>query len=444
MNRRSLCSLQPDCAQQQSAPGSWHTGRCGSQAVYDRSKSFVYKRKVLDIDAQPAADEAAASSKSRTFSAPARVNLVGEHSDCTGGFVLPMAIPLQTAATVTPAANGRCSFTSDMFDAVRSVAPEDLSAKTGEWSDYPVGVLREMQKLGIDPAPFALHLSGNVPLGSGLSSSASVEVATALALLAYSNTFLPVEQIATLCQRAENLYIGSPCGIMDQFVSAAAMAGHALLLNTRDLSYELVPINTGGLQHTVVVIANSGVKHSIAAGDYGLRRRELEAGQSVIRQHFPELRDLGDAAPQHLERCKEHMAAESFRRCPHVISENARVREAREAMFAGDPVGLGSAMTAAHASERDDFECSVEEIDFLVERAITLEGCYGARLTGGGFGGCTVNLVAAAQAETFSRALRVSYHERFGVDAETYTCDAVDGAFARAASSFQRQTTEAA
>jgi galactokinase len=322
------------------------------------------------------------------------------------------------------------------------MTPEDRSPAVDDWSDYPVGVLRELQQRGIDIPPFSMDLNGDVPLGAGLSSSASVEVATAIALLAHANATLPPEQIATLCQRAENNYVGSPCGIMDQFVVTAAIAEHALLLNTRDLTFELLPMNKGELAQCRIVIANSGVKHSIAGGDYGLRRREVEAGQSILRQRFPELRDLGDATVHQLAACEQAMSAESFRRCRHIITENHRVREAREAMLAGDPIRLGKVMTAAHASERDDFECSIDEIDFLVEKAIALRGCYGARLTGGGFGGCTVNLVDAANVDEFIRDLRAAYRDRYALELQTYVCEAVDGAIARNSAALHGQSQE--
>lgn len=373
-----------------------------------------------------------ASGGESAFEAPGRVNLIGEHTDYTGGLVLPMAIPFTTVARIVTAPDGKYHFSSEMFPNTRSMSPMDRSAKDGSWSDYPVGVLRQLQALRIEPPPFSLHISGNVPLGAGLSSSASVEVATAMALLHHSGASLPTEEIATLCRRAENEYVGSPCGIMDQFVVTAAVAGHALLLNTGDLKYELLPMNTGGLAECKVVVANSGVKHSIAGGDYGLRRREVETGQAVLVKRFREVTDLGDATLDQLAACEADMPPASYRRCRHIISENGRVRDARAAMLDGDPVRLGKVITAAHASERDDFECSVEEIDFLVDTAIALNGCYGARLTGGGFGGCTVNLVKASAVDDFEAALQEEYRKRFGIELETYTCEAVDGAVARA------------
>ena len=220
------------------------------------------------------------SGPGREFSAPARVNLIGEHTDYTGGFVLPMAIPFATFVTISPGAKGY-RFLSEAFTTVRAMEPDDRSPASSDWSDYPVGVLRQLQAHGITPPSFDLHVRGNIPLGSGLSSSASIEVATAVALLDFSGQSLPASEIAVLCRRGENEYVHSPCGIMDQFVITAAVADHALLLNTGDLTFELLPLNRGGLRDCCIVVANSMVRHSIAGGDYGLRRREVEAGQSM-------------------------------------------------------------------------------------------------------------------------------------------------------------------
>jgi galactokinase len=184
------------------------------------------------------------------------------------------------------------------------MAAADRSGVIQDWTDYPVGVVRELQELGIELPPFTLKIGGKVPPASGLSSSVSIEVAIAVALLAISGKSLPAEEIAVLCQRAEKKYLGSPCGIMDQFVITAARAEHALLLNTRDLTYEHLPSNRGRLTHCCIVVANSMVNHSIAGGDYGLRRRELESGQSVLRDAFPALRKTGDATLSQLAGCE--------------------------------------------------------------------------------------------------------------------------------------------
>ena len=373
--------------------------------------------------------------------APARVNLLGEHTDYTGGLVLPMAIPFETHATISPRADNLYSFTSDLFPDTLTLDRDDRSPSRGNWSDYPVGVLRQLQQLGIEPPAFNLHLSGNVPFGSGLSSSASVEVASAMAMLAFSGVSLPLEEIAVLSRRAENEYVHSPCGIMDQFAITAGKAGHALLLNTRELTYEHLPMNKGALAHTQIVVCNSMVKHSVATGEYGMRRRESEEGQAILVQKFG-VRDLGEATLDQLEAAKSEMSEHAFRRCRHIISDNARVREAKLAMFAGDPTAFGKLMLAGHASERDDFECSCEEVDFLVDTATHLTGCFGARLTGGGFGGCTVNLVDRTHSEAFAAALKSAYQKEFNIAAEIYICDAVDGAWIRNESLLNARATQ--
>jgi len=360
--------------------------------------------------------------------APARVNLLGEHTDYTGGLVLPMAIQFTTGATIAPRTDECYGFASELFKQTLVLGPEDRPEKRGSWSDYPVGVLRQLQMRGIEVPGFDLHLTGNVPFGSGLSSSASVEVASAMAMLALAGVAMPLEEIALMCQRAENDYVGAPSGIMDQFVIVAGKAGHALLLDTRALTYEHLPMNHGELAETQVVVCNSMVKHSIAAGEYGVRRRQSEEGQAVVVRRFG-VRDLGETTLEQLEAVRGEMSDAAFRRCRHIVTDNGRVRAAKLAMYAGDPEALGTLMLAGHVSERDDFECSCEEIDFLVETAKGLPGCLGARLTGGGFGGCTVNLVERGQSAGFAEVLRAAYKKQFGITAETYVCDAVDGAW---------------
>ena len=367
-----------------------------------------------------------------TAIAPARVNLIGEHTDYTGGLVLPMAIPFYTEARIAPSHDGTFRFRSERFPGEHTEHPGDRRGPSRDWSDYPVGVLRELEAKGLDPAPFTLNLRGDVPLGSGLSSSASVEVATAFALLAHMNKSLPPEEIALLCQRAENKFVGAPSGIMDQTVIVLAEKGNALLLDTRTLRHEAVPMNRGAMVNTAIVVCNSMVKHSIGGGEYGKRRQQVEEGQAAIIKAHPELKDLGDASETDLNDVRILISPEAYKRCRHIITENARVRLMREALEAGDADKAGELMLIAHASERDDFACSVEEVDFLVDTASELRGCYGARLTGGGFGGCTVNLVHKASVENFTQQLRAAYLSRYRIDAEVFVCEPVDGALRRA------------
>jgi galactokinase len=246
-------------------------------------------------------------------------------------------------------------------------------------------------------------------------------------MLAHTGVTLSAKEIALLCQRAENDYVHSPCGIMDQFVVTAGHAGHAMLLDTRALTYDLLPLFPG----THIIVCNSMVKHSIATGEYGIRRREVEEGQAAIRAEFPHIEMLRDATIADLEACRDKMSPESFKRCRHIISDNGRALAARDVMTSGDAVHFGQLMLSAHASQRDDFACSCDEIDFLVDTAATLEGCFGARMTGGGFGGCTVNLVKDENAEAFATELKARYLERFHIAAETFVAEPVDGALLR-------------
>jgi galactokinase len=366
----------------------------------------------------------------RVFAAPARVNLIGEHTDYTGGFVMPMAIGFRTLAAVSPREDGQAVFYSANYEEEVAFAIASLRREPrGHWSDYPTGVLWSLQQQGIAVGGFSMSLAGDVPLGAGLSSSASVEVATATALLGQAAVSLPLEKIATLCRRAENEYVGAKSGIMDQFVVTGGVANRAMLIDCRSLTYELLPLP----QQVRVVICNSMVKHQVATGEYGDRRDEVEAGQAVLRQHRPGIELLRDATLEDLEVCKDKMTAASFARCRHIVTENDRVMKARTALLQGDVMKFGELMVQAHASMRDDFAASCAEVDALVEIATGQPECFGARITGGGFGGCTVNVVSANGAESFVKAVRREYAERTGIEAECFVCEASDGAMALAA-----------
>jgi galactokinase len=347
-----------------------------------------------------------------------------------------MAIPFTTRVSLCATQLKQHVFRSQQFAGERRVPFDQHQPSTGGWSDYPVGVLYELEKLGVKPEAFELEVDSGVPSGAGLSSSASVEVASCIAMLRHTKTKLTLQETALLCQRAENNYVGAPSGIMDQFAVLAAKKGHALLLRTRDLMYELLPMDAGYLANTCVVVCNSQVKHSVAAGQYGRRREEMEKGQTVIRTCFSGVIDLGMATLGQLEMVRSQMSYASYKRCRHVISENARVLSAKEALLLGDVTKFGSLMSEGHASQRDDLETSCEEIDILVNAAVELPGCFGSRMTGGGFGGCTVNLVETSKAESFQSQLRSTYKKATGLDAETYVFEAVDGAYRAYAQDF--------
>ncbi len=364
------------------------------------------------------------------FAAPGRVNLIGEHTDYTGGFVMPMAIEFQTQAVISPRDDGRAVFYSGNFKEEVSVLLDSTEPKARQhWSNYPAGVLWSLRGVGIPVNGFSLSLSGDVPLGAGLSSSASVEVASAMAIMWLAGVTLPLEKVATLCQRAENEYVGAKSGIMDQFIAAGGVADRAMLLDCRSLEYDMLPLPSD----VRVVICNSMVKHQIAAGEYGHRRDEVEAGQAVLRRERRGIDLLRDATVEDLEACSELMSPASFMRCRHIITENGRVVAAKQALLAGDMRRFGKILVVAHASMRDDFAASCAEVDALVEIAVGQGGCYGARITGGGFGGCTVNIVEAERVAEFVEAVRREYELVTGIKAECFVSRPSDGALALAA-----------
>ncbi len=275
------------------------------------------------------------------------------------------------------------------------------------------------QEPGIRLVGADLTISGNVPQGAGLSSSASVEVATATALLALAGQTLPKATIALACQRAENEYVHGSCGIMDQFISACGVRGNALAIDTRALTSELAPIP----DTLRLVVCNSMVTHKVAGeSPYKKRREEVEEAATVFG------RQLRDVTLAELNEAREKMSKEAFLRARHVISDSQRVVDGVAALRAGDERGFGQLMLEAHASFRDDFAASCAECDLLVELAMELEGCLGSRLTGGGFGGCTVSLVRAAEADRFATTLQRRYRERQGVEAQVFVCEIADGA----------------
>jgi galactokinase len=251
-------------------------------------------------------------------------------------------------------------------------------------------------------------------------------VATAMALLDHARAELSLEKIATVCRRAENEYVGAQTGIMDQFVVAGGVEHRAMMLDCRSLGFELLPLP----DEIRVVICNSMVKHEHSEGEYGDRRGEVEAGQAVLQKERKGIELLRDATLEDLEACRDKMPATSFARCKHIITENARVLKAREALLQSNMEQFGRLMVEAHASMRDDFAASCEEVDALVEIAMRQAGCFGARITGGGFGGCTVNVVRVENAEMFVAAVREEYQKAIGIAAQCFVCAPSDGALA--------------
>jgi galactokinase len=358
------------------------------------------------------------------FVAPGRVNLIGEHTDYAEGFVMPAAINFATLAAISPRSDGKIVIYSENFGEEKSFDASATPTAHKDWSDYPMGVVAILSGEGHKFPGFSLTLWGDVPLGSGLSSSAALEVVTALAVLSLINVTYPGPVLARLCQRVENEFVGANCGIMDQFISANGKKDHALLLDCRDLSFQLAPIPA----NVAIVIANTMVKHSIAGGDYPTRRRESEAACAIIASHRPSVPFLRDATLEDLERWGHEMEPKSLMRARHVISENLRTVAASKALLRGDMKELGRLMAEAHISYSGDFEGSCVEADTMVDLAHDLPGLIGARLTGGGFGGCTVNLVEQEHAESFAKTLGERYAAKTGITPEIHICHASEGA----------------
>jgi galactokinase len=359
------------------------------------------------------------------FVAPGRVNLIGEHTDYAEGFVMPAAINFATLAAISPRSDGKIAFYSKNFGEEKVFPPAALPvAAAKHWSDYPLGVVSILAGQGNTIPGFNLSLWGDVPLGSGLSSSASVEVATALAVTTLIGVSYPGPVLARLCQRAENEFVGANCGIMDQFISANGAEDHALLLDCRDLSFKLAPIPPD----VALVIANTMVKHAITGGEYTTRRAEVEAACAVIASHRSGVRFLRDCTVEDLEKWGSEMTPNSLKRARHVITENTRTVAAAAALIRRDLPELGRLMSEAHESYSKDFEASCDEADAMVALAQDLPGLIGARLTGGGFGGCTINLVEQSHAAEFVEALGERYAGQTGIVPQIHICRASGGA----------------
>ena len=357
--------------------------------------------------------------------APGRVNLIGEHTDYNDGFVMPAALDFATLVAAAPRTDRAIRVYSLFMDETREVDLDRLSPSgRHDWSDYVFGVAAMLEQSGLRLRGADLVVWSDVPLGAGLSSSAALEVSVAHALLAASDLpFAPVAA-ATIAQRAENEFVGMRCGVMDQYIAACGVAGNALLIDCRSLESRPVPI----APNLRLVIANSNVRHQHAGGEYNDRRAACEEGVRLLKPHLGPIAALRDVTEADLKRYRRTLPDLVYRRCRHIVTENARVLEAERALKAGDFAACGAAMNASQVSMRDDFAITCPEIDFLADYAQGLAGVYGSRMTGGGFGGCTVSLVEATSVEDMAKSLVDAYRIAFGLSAEVFVCSPSDGA----------------
>ncbi len=358
--------------------------------------------------------------------APGRVNLIGEHTDYNDGFVFPAAIDRWLAIACRARDDRRISIHAPAFGETRELDASVTPTRADSWIDYPAGVVDQFQKGGHTVPGFDAALVGDVPVGAGLSSSAAVEVATGAAILEMTDIAMSMPDLALLGQRAENEFVGVNCGIMDQFVSANAVEAHALFLDCRDLSFDHVPVGAGDAR---IVILNSGVTRGLTDSGYNERRSACERGAARLAEASgEEITALRDVTPDLLEEHRELLSEEDYRRCRHVVGEIDRTRQAVARLRASDVAGFGTLMDASHDSLRHDYEVSGAELDALVAIARGVDGVYGARLTGAGFGGCAVALAHADAVEPLIDAVNAQYHGQTGLEAEAYVCRAVAGA----------------
>ncbi|AIQ46029.1 galactokinase [Paenibacillus sp. FSL R7-0273] len=365
--------------------------------------------------------------EARVFYAPGRVNLIGEHLDYNGGYVFPAALDFGTTLIVRPRSDSKVQFASTNFPYEASIDSSEIGkAKTGEWVDYPVGVLVELAKKDLPlSGGYDLLFHGEIPNGSGLSSSASIEVVTGYAFLSLLGGDTDTVEIALLSQRAENQYVGVNSGIMDQFAVANGKQDHAILLMCDTLEYSLVPFATGAYK---LVISNTNKKRGLVDSKYNERRSQCDEALAILKKEVPSLSYLAEMKPEQFELHQDKIADETVRRrARHVVEENQRVLDSVEVLKNNDLKQFGLFMNDSHVSLRDLYEVSCEELDVMVEEAQRIPGTLGSRMTGAGFGGCTVSLVHEDDVERFIREVGEAYTARTGLTGEFYVCGIGNG-----------------
>jgi len=362
----------------------------------------------------------------RLFRAPGRVNLIGEHTDYNGGFVLPMAIERGTTVAAAVRDDRKIRILSVNVNEAGEInldAPE--KTRRGTWLDYIEGMARILERRNIILRGADLLINSDVPSGAGLSSSAALEIAVGLALSEISASPIEKVQLALAGQAAEHEFVGAKVGIMDQYISALGRKNHALLIDCRSLEAEQIPF---AAQDSVIVICDSKVKHKLAASEYNTRRAECEKAVEILREFLPGITQLRDVGIRDFERYAAHLPEIIRKRCRHVVTENERTLNAAEALKKSDLNEFGRLMWLSHASLRDNYEVSCRELDLLVEIASQCEGVLGGRMTGGGFGGSTVNLVQRGSVENFTKRISDEYRRRTNNETAVYVSNAADGA----------------
>ena len=360
----------------------------------------------------------------RVFRAPGRVNVIGEHTDYNYGFVLPMALDLAAYVATAPSGDGKLRIYSEDRKEMREFDAAGLAdlAPAHHWTDYPIGVAQEAIRAGYPIEPANLLIRATVPDGSGLSSSAALEVSSALAFLA-GRPIDPLE-LAKLCQRAERNFVGMPCGIMDQYISVFGREHSAVEIDCRSLGHRFVSLPAG----VAFIAVNTMVKHALAGSAYKARVRECAAAVEILKTRYPAVESLRDVTPGMFEPAAHLLPDVVMRRARHIVTEDVRVNRFVEASQSGDLAAMGRLLVESHRSLQYDYQVSCEELDFLADAALPIEGVYGSRMTGGGFGGCTVTMLRDEAAANFRQRISRAYQDRYGLVPRIYDCKPSDGA----------------
>jgi galactokinase len=360
----------------------------------------------------------------RMFRSPGRVNLIGEHTDYNEGFVLPAAIDKEIYLGIAPRTDNRLHLFSEEFGESFETGLDGLAPQEGGWSNYVLGVVALLRESGKTFPGFNLSFHGDVPIGSGLSSSAAVECATAFALNTVFDLGLNRWELAKLAQQAEHRYAGVMCGIMDQFASVFGKEGQVMKLDCRSLAFDYVPLS---LQDYRIVLLNTNVKHSLASSAYNERRAQCEAGVAMVKEHFPEVQSLRDVTVSMLKAHVEGADELIYKRCRYVVEENQRLLEGVEALKQGDLHQLGQLMFQSHEGLSTAYEVSCPELDFLVDAVKNNPDVLGARMMGGGFGGCTINLIREDAIEELLVRVAESYTTSMHLPLTPYLAKTADG-----------------
>jgi galactokinase len=363
--------------------------------------------------------------------APGRVNLIGEHTDYNDGYVLPVAIDRSILVAAAPRPDRQVVLHALDFDQQAEFSLDDIRHDAQHpWSNYQRGVAFFLQKRGFELPGVNAVISGDIPVGSGLSSSAAVEVAAAYTWQVLSGFPLNRVELALLCQQAENEFVGMKCGIMDQFISALGQRDHALLIDCRTLEHEGVKLRVGessSCPPATIVVCDTMKRRGLVDSEYNARRRECEEGVRLLRKHLPGIKALRDVSSGQFERYQGDLPEVVRRRCRHIVYENERVLQSVGALRGNDLATFGRLMNESHVSLRDDYQVSCQELNVMVEAAWRAEGVYGSRLTGAGFGGCTVSLVSREAVERFRAQVAAEYQAATGIEPQIYVCAVEDG-----------------